>query len=196
MLNTIYPIIQTIVISAVMAVILLMLLRLAIIYFDPNPFGKFGRIAYRIRRFADKIVRPSSEFLLRLNINTKIAPFIAILGACIFGYFFLQIIGSFLATIDGVSTSASAGNVVRVIGHLIVGFLGLYTLLIVMRIIFSWFMSFSNPIMKFLIRVTDPILQPFRRLIPPLGMFDISAIIVIFILNFLQMAVAGVFLGR
>jgi YggT family protein len=43
-------------------------------------------------------------------------------------------------------------------------------------------------------RLTDPILEPFRRIIPPLGMFDISPIIVLFLLNFLQAAVAGVFL--
>jgi YggT family protein len=195
MLEGIFPIIQTAVVAVVSAFILLMLLRMLIVYLDPNPFGKIGRVAYRLRRFADKCVRPSADFLHRLNINTKIAPFVAILGVCIFGYFFLQLVGSFFGTIDGVAKSAAAGNVTRIIGHLIVGFLGLYTLMILMRIVFSWFVSFSNPIMRFLNRITDPILVPFRRLIPPLGVFDISAIVVIFILKFLQMAVAGVFLG-
>jgi YggT family protein len=45
-------------------------------------------------------------------------------------------------------------------------------------------------------KLTDPILLPFRRLMPPIMMFDISPIIVLFILGFLQSAVAGVFLSR
>ncbi|MCU0240284.1 MAG: YggT family protein [Pyrinomonadaceae bacterium] len=65
-----------------------------------------------------------------------------------------------------------------------------------MRIIFSWFMSLMNPFMRFLMKLTDPILLPFRRLMPPIMMFDISPIIVLFILGFLQSAVAGVFLSR
>jgi YggT family protein len=48
--------------------------------------------------------------------------------------------------------------------------------------------------MRFLIKLTDPVLEPFRKLIPPLGMIDISPIVVLILLNFLQMAVAGVLL--
>jgi YggT family protein len=36
--------------------------------------------------------------------------------------------------------------------------------------------------------------MPFRRIIPPLGMFDISPIVVLLLLNFVRAAVAGVFL--
>jgi YggT family protein len=44
--------------------------------------------------------------------------------------------------------------------------------------------------------LTEPILAPFRRLIPPLGMFDISPIIVILLLQLLQEAVKGTLLAR
>jgi YggT family protein len=54
-------------------------------------------------------------------------------------------------------------------------------------------MSFTNPILRFLRRITDPLLEPFRRIIPPLGMFDISPIVVLLLLSFLQAAVRGVF---
>lgn len=178
-----------------MAIVVLMLLRLLITYLDPNPFGTIGRLAYKIKRWTDRLVQPSTDFLFKLNITTKIAPLITILVFCIFGYFTLQLFGNVLFTIDGVTISAASGNVIKIVGFLLYGLLGIYSLMIVMRIIFSWFMSFMNPVMRFLMRITDPILVPFRRLMPPVMMFDISPIIVLFILGFLQTAVAAVFLA-
>lgn len=190
----VYPIIQYIVVGVVMAVVVLMLIRLLINYIDPNPFGTIGKLSYKLKRFTDRMVQPSTDFLYKLRITTKIAPLITILVFCIFGYFTLRLFADVFFTIDGVTVSAINGKVVRIVGFLLYGLLGIYSLLIVMRIIFSWFMSFMNPLMRFLMRVTDPILIPFRRLMPPIMMFDISPIIVLFILGFLQTAVATVFL--
>ena len=194
LMSLVFPIIQYIVIGVVMAIVVLMLLRLLITYLDPNPFGTIGRLAYKLKRFTDRLVQPSTDFLFKLKITTKIAPLITILVFCIFGYFTLQFFGNILGTIDGIMVSAAGGNIVKVVGYLLFGLLGLYSLLIVMRIIFSWFMSFMNPVMRFLMRLTDPILVPFRRLMPPVMMFDISPIIVLLIIWFLQTAVAGVLL--
>jgi YggT family protein len=196
LMNLVYPIIQTIVIAIVTAVIVLMLLRLLLNYLDPNPFGKIGRMAFKLRKLTERLVEPTKDFLFKLNITVKIAPLLTILVFCIFGYFTLQFFANILFTIDGVTVSATSGNIIRVIGFLLYGFLGLYSLIIVMRIIFSWFMSYMNPFMRFLMKLTDPILLPLRRLMPPIMMFDISPIIVLFILGFLQTAVAGVFLSR
>lgn len=195
MLQTlVLPIIQYIVISVVMAIVMAMLLRLLITWLDPNPFGTIGRLAYKFKKFTDRLVQPSTDFLFKMQITTKIAPLITILVFCIFGYFTLQLFTNVLFTIDGVTVSAMGGNIIKIVGFLLYGFLGLYSLMIVMRIIFSWFMSFMNPVMRFLMRITDPILVPFRRLMPPVMMFDISPIIVLFIIWFLQTAVAAVFL--
>ena len=73
--------------------------------------------------------------------------------------------------------------------------LAVYSMLIVARIIFAWGMSYGNRIMRFLVRVTEPILGPFRRIIPPLGMFGISPIIVLLILQLFQRAIAGTLIG-
>ena len=43
-----------------------------------------------------------------------------------------------------------------------------------------------------LYRLTEPIMAPFRQLIPPLGMFDLSPIILIFLLHFVQNAVYSI----
>lgn len=194
MLDLVYPVVQTLIIAVVMIIVFLMVLRLISNYSDPNPFGALGKLSYNLKKFTDRVVQPSAMFLARVGIDTRIAPLVTILVFCVFGYFTLQIAWTVLFTIDGVAASIAGGNLVRLVGFLLYGFLGLYSLAVIMRVIFSWFMSSVNPVMRFLMRVTDPILLPFRRLMPPVMMFDISPIIVIFILGFLQTAVAAVLL--
>lgn len=45
-----------------------------------------------------------------------------------------------------------------------------------LRAILSWFAagSLENPIMRFLVEVTEPIVGPLRRVIPPVGPLDLS----------------------
>jgi YggT family protein len=190
----IYPIFQAIVVAVVTIVALLMITRLILNYVDPNPFGTIGQFEYFLKKRTERLVEPSAMFLAGLGIDTRIAPLITIFAFCIFGYFFLQLLYNVLFIVDGLVISVAEGNLVRLIGFILYGFLAIYSLLIVMRVVFSWFMSWMNPLMRLLIRVTDPILEPFRRLIPPVGFLDISPIVVLFILWFLQTAVAGVFL--
>ncbi|MFH1778506.1 MAG: YggT family protein [Candidatus Omnitrophota bacterium] len=59
--------------------------------------------------------------------------------------------------------------------------------LILVRALISWVNPDPfNPIVQFLNRATDPILAPIRRFMPTLGPFDISPVIAILILIFLQ----------
>ena len=62
--------------------------------------------------------------------------------------------------------------------------LQLYLLVLIVRAILSWFPlspgSALAPIASFLFNVTEPVLAPVRRIIPPLGGFDISFIVVLF----------------
>lgn len=192
--SLIYPWIRDAIIGAVMLVVALMLLRLLFNYADPNPFGTLGRLSFKLKKFTDGIVYPSASLLARLRIDTRIAPLVTVLGACVIGYFSLELVRNVFFTVDGVTAATLQGSAVQVVGFALYGLLAVYSLLIVVRIVFSWVMGAANPLMRLLMRLTDPVLEPFRRIIPPLGMFDISPLIVIFLLNFLQAAVAGVLL--
>ncbi len=194
MLQVVYPVIQGFIVFVVMIVVIFMVLRLIFNFTDPNPFGIVGRFSYKIKKYTDRMVFPIASFLARMKIDTRIAPLITILGVCVAGYFVLQLFQNIFFTIDGVTTSLREASITRVVGFLLYGVLGVYSLLIVVRIILSWVMSHGNKVFLFLAKLTDPILEPFRKIIPPIGMFDISAIVVLFLLNFLQMAVAGVLL--
>ncbi len=191
----IYPVIQGFILFCAMVVVLLMLIRLAFNYLDPNPFSKIGRFSFFIKKHTDRFVYPIAKMLARVKFDTRLAPLLAILVVTVAGYFILQLFSNLFFTIDGVASSIVARSISKIVGYLLYGFLGIYSLLIVIRIVLSWVTSSINPVTRFLIRLTDPILEPFRRLIPPLGMFDISPIVVLILLNFLQAAVAGVFLA-
>lgn len=65
-----------------------------------------------------------------------------------------------------------------------------YMILIFVRIVGSWLPELQNlRIMQFVCFYTDPYLNLFRRIIPPLGMIDFSPVIAILCLGFIEQAV-------
>lgn len=63
----------------------------------------------------------------------------------------------------------------------------LYTFMLLIRVLGSWIPPLAqSKFMQFIGFYTDPYLNFFRKIIPPLGMFDVSAIIAFFALQLLQ----------
>lgn len=64
-------------------------------------------------------------------------------------------------------------------------FLGIYLVLLIVRILLSWFpnIDWSNPIFSTISQLTDPYLNLFRSIIPPIGGLDLSAILAILALQ-------------
>ncbi|GEM00701.1 YggT family protein [Halolactibacillus halophilus] len=61
----------------------------------------------------------------------------------------------------------------------------LYQFAIIGYILMSWFPGArQSSIGHFLSSIVEPYLEPFRRIIPPIGMLDISAIVALFVLRF------------
>ena len=177
---------------AIAAVILLMVIRLIADAMDLNPFAWTSRT---IRRLSDGLVMPVRGGLRGFGVDPKFAPLVVILISILLGFFLLQLVSTIATTIVGVMESTRRGAFFWVIGFILYGFLSIYSLLVIIRVIFSWAMlSYSNRIMRFLIDVTEPLLGPLRRVVPPLGRFDISPIVAWLILLLLQSAVAGTLL--
>ena len=73
---------------------------------------------------------------------------------------------------------------------LLCAFLTVYMVVMAARAIFSWFpvrpgtaLASLNGV---LYELTEPVLRPVRRIIPPAGMFDLSFIVVFFVLVILR----------
>jgi YggT family protein len=63
---------------------------------------------------------------------------------------------------------------------------------IIVRSLMSWFpVDQSSPLVQMLHRVTDPIIDPIRRVMPNTGMIDLSPMMAIVALIVLQSMVAG-----
>jgi YggT family protein len=68
--------------------------------------------------------------------------------------------------------------------------LGLYSVILFVRAILSWFPQIDpyNPIIRFIHRITEPILAPIRAILPPLGGLDLSTFALILLIYFLRQA--------
>jgi YggT family protein len=69
-------------------------------------------------------------------------------------------------------------------------------LAILARVLLSWVrVDPYHPLVQLLYQITEPILEPFRRFIPPIGMIDVSPIVAIVVLQIIQQVLISVILG-
>ncbi len=178
--------------AIIVGVIALMIVRLIADAMDLNPFGWTSRT---VNRLSNGFLLPVRGRLREFGVNPNFAPLIVILIVILLGYFVLQLVGDTAATLGGIVVSIQRGELVAVLGFILYGLLSIYILLIFIRIIFSWgMMSYRNRLMRFLVDVTEPLLGPLRRIVPPLGRMDISPIVAFLIVWLLQQAIAGTLL--
>ncbi len=79
------------------------------------------------------------------------------------------------------------GNFILAIAKLINFALSAYIWIVIARAVISWVNADPyNPIVRFLVQVTDPILFRIRRYIPSMGGIDLSPMILILAIVFLQ----------
>ena len=183
---TVYPIVSLIVWVVFLAFLTLLVLRLIFNYADPNPFGAVGRFGFKIRKITEKFVYPAARFLATFRVDTRLAPIVTTLIALVLTYFGLQILWNTFFVIDGLSIGIASGNPKVVIGFVLYGLLSVLVLFIFIRFLSSWFVFTRNTFLGFVKKVTDPIMLPVQRLIPPMGMFDLSGMLVLIFIWLLQ----------
>ena len=90
-----------------------------------------------------------------------------------------------------------------ILGQILYMAIEIYIFIIIAAVIISWLIAFNvisidhpitRKILRFLGRATDPVMKPVQRFIPSIGGIDLSPIIVIFGLMFLQSVVIRLFL--
>lgn len=86
------------------------------------------------------------------------------------------------------------GNLVNAAAMVLDMVLSIAMWLIIIRALISWVSPDPyNPIVQFLIRATDPMLRPIQRLVPPVSGLDLSPLIAIFAIKFLQVFLVASF---
>ncbi|HYJ91813.1 MAG TPA: YggT family protein [Pyrinomonadaceae bacterium] len=193
LVTLVYPWINLVVWTAFLVFLTILLVRLIYSYADPNPFGRIGRFGYQIRKLTEKWVYPSARFLANFRIDTRLAPILTILIGLVITYFGMSIIYETFRVIDKFGELTVTGNLKGFVGLIIYSMLDLFVLFIFIRFISSWFVFHRKTFFGFDKRVTDPIMVRAQRIIPTVGMFDISALIVLILISFLQMIVVNAF---
>lgn len=82
------------------------------------------------------------------------------------------------------------GTILQFLGDLI----QIYSYALLVYILMSWFPNArDSAIGRFLARICEPYLEPFRRMIPPIGMLDISPVVAFIVLNLASSGLVQVF---
>ena len=190
---TVYPIVWMVFWGLFLVFLTFMILRLIFNYADPNPFGAVGRFGFKIRKLTEKWVYPAARFLANFRIDTRLAPLVSSFIGLVLTYFATSIIGNTFFVIDGLTAGVITGNPKMFVGFILYGLLSILVLFIFIRFLSQWFVFTRKTFLGFVMRVTNPIMIPFQKIIPPIGMFDISAMIVLILIGLLQSVVLNLF---
>ena len=71
----------------------------------------------------------------------------------------------------------------------------LLVILVIISVILSYFMDPYHPIRRSIDGVVEPMLAPLRRVVPPLGMIDLSPLILIILIQVLANIIVRVLLS-
>ena len=68
----------------------------------------------------------------------------------------------------------------------------LLSLVVIIKVVLSYFMSPYHPVREFIDRLVEPLLAPIRRILPPTGMIDFSPLVLIILLQVLNVLLTGI----
>jgi YggT family protein len=148
-----------------------------------TPFGAWPRF---MRRVSDPVLLPLERRIVRAGGGPQDAP-LWLLGVVIAGGLLLLTLvhwlAGFVATLGVLSTSGP-----RAWARFVVS--GLFTVLMIallIRVISSWFgISPYRPWMRPVMALTNWIIDPIRRILPPFGMIDFSPLVAWLVLTLVR----------
>jgi YggT family protein len=148
-----------------------------------SPFGVLGRT---LRSATDPILRPLERRIVRMGGNPAHAGGWFIVVTAIAGIVLLSLIGWLLTTYQTAHLAANRGP--RETVSLIIDIAyRILTFALVARVIAAWFGLFRySPWIRPAYILTDWIVEPIRRVVPPLGSLDVSPIVAWFALMLLR----------
>ncbi|HIO97117.1 MAG TPA: YggT family protein [Leucothrix sp.] len=144
---------------------------------------------------------PMSQFLVKVT-NPALVPlrrflpsFGSIDSSAVFLAFVLTLIKLTLIMLIKTGALHFPEIIIYAVGDLVKLIIYLYLFSLIIQVITSWIGSAQgNPITPLLNSLTAPILRPIRKVVPLIGMMDLSPLVAILGLNILLMIVARVFI--
>jgi YggT family protein len=154
-----------------------------------TPFGAWPRL---IRRMSDPVLLPLERRVIRAGGSPQNAP-LWLLGIVIAGGLILLSLTDWLIGMGSTLTAVAGAGPRAVIRFLVSGLLTLIMAAIFVRVIASWFgVSPYRRWMRPVVFLTDWIIEPIRRILPPLGMIDFSPMVAWLVLWVVRGFVVGI----
>lgn len=128
-------------------------------------------------RITDPLVRPLSKLIPRIGVVS--------LAGIAWLYILELVLLLILAALGGWAIDWPVLLLLALL-RLVRMLLVLYLVLIIVGVILSWVgQGFRHPIVPLVYQLTEPVLAPIRRVLPPLGGFDLSPLVAIIAIQFL-----------
>jgi YggT family protein len=90
----------------------------------------------------------------------------------------------------------SSGYLANPLEFLVTTLFSLYIVAVMLRFLLGAVRAdFYNPVSQFLVRITNPLLLPMRKVIPSLGKFDTSAVLLMLLLQMISLSIVVMLRG-
>lgn len=156
-----------------------------------SPFGPVARFT---RRAVSPLFAPAERRVVRAGGLPSSAPWWTLAAVAIGGIILISLLGFLRDQLFVVAAaSRSGGGLLRL---LVTWTFGILQLAILVRVFSSLFrMSPYSPWVRWSYVLSDPIIRPLQKVIPPMGMFDLSPLAAYFLLAILRWVVLGAMSG-
>jgi YggT family protein len=154
-----------------------------------NPFGGVARF---MRAQVDPRLTGIERQVMRAGGHPSATPWWALVAYVLVAALLLQAMEVMFGLVRDVSvaTTLGAGGILSLLVHWIFRFL---SFALIVRVIASWFPSAAHSIwMRWSFSATEWLLRPLRRVIPNVGMIDITPIVAWFALQIAEWLVTGI----
>ena len=153
-----------------------------------SPFGVWPRA---MRKLGQPLLRPIEQRLHRSGGNPVNAPYALFWVSLLGGLALLALVQWGIGVFYDVMTSASLGPM-GVLRFLVNAVFSILMLALLVRVIASWFgISPYSKWMRVVYGLTDWLIEPLRKVIPPIGMIDVTPIVAYFMLYLARMLLLG-----
>jgi YggT family protein len=137
----------------------------------------YNPVCQALIKVTDPLVKPLSKLLPRVG---------SVSLAGIAWLYILEVILLVLLSVIGGWSIGVATLLLLAVLRLMRMLLVLYLVLIIVSVILSWVgQNFRHPIVPVIYQLTEPVLAPIRRVLPPLGGFDLSPLVALIAIQFL-----------
>lgn len=139
--------------------------------------NQFGKTAQLIRRTSDPILRPVERWLVRRGGNPSNAEWWVLGGTVVGGIVVLTLAEWLIGQLAFVSRFGRGGPLAVI--KLAFFYAGqVVTIALIVRVVGSWLGATRyTPLMRIVYKLTDWIVEPLRKIVPPIGPIDITPIV-------------------